>query len=520
MKKYILSFMILCLAPFTFASAASPQFAASAAGDGNNVIVTISNADGNSQVALYFKSTTDGNTQSQVIGTTDGTGRFSGTISTTGIGINGTTPVYTITNGYTSNSLNWPYQNGGGTGQITLSQPNAYIPIGQTLTMVISGGNGNYYISSNSNSGVASATISGSTLSYTGISGGSAIVTICGTGGGLCTSTTISTNNTSSNGLTISPSSLTLTPGQSGIFTVSGGNTPYTVTTVSGENLTYFANGNTISISGSLTGTRLLNVCSANNVCGSVNVMVSGSANNAVNLSPSVITLSTNQNGTVQLTGGNGSYSVTTLSGDSVSAQVSGNMLTISAQTSGTRTLNVCSSNATCSTLLVTITGNAQSSNVNYALFLAVNETLRLNMTGGNGSAFYLQSGVSSPVTASLNNSILSVTGKNFGTSIVTVCQNNNATCLPLTFTVNQSDTSNSGTGGPYTFNIDMWYGQTSSEVVELQKYLIEENYLVSDATGYFGSLTLDAVKRFQAAKNISTTGYVGTLTRGALNDN
>jgi hypothetical protein len=255
-------------------------------------------------------------------------------------------------------------------------------------------------------------------------------------------------------------------------------------------------------------------------MCSSVNVTVSGSANNAVTLSPSVISLNTNQNGTVQITGGDGSYSVSTLSGDSLSAQVSGNTLTISGQTSGTRTLNICSTNATSSTLLVTITGGTQSSNVNFALFLAVNETMRLNMTGGNGSAFYLQSGVSSPVSASLNNTVLSVTGKSFGTSIVTVCQNNNAACLPITFTVNQSDTSNNGTGGPYTFNIDMWYGQTSTEVTELQKYLIGENYLVSDATGYFGSLTLDAVKRFQAAKSVPTTGYVGTLTRGALNDN
>lgn len=496
--------MILCLAPFTFASAATPQFVASGSGDGNNVLVTITNAEGNSPVALYFKSNVDGTTHSQVLGTTNSSGAFSGTISTTGTGINSTTPVYTIVNGYTSNNLSWPYQSGNTSGQITLSQPTAYIPIGQTMTMSISGVNGNYYISSNSNSNAVSATVSSNTLSYSGLGTGSAIITICGTGGGL----------------TVSPSSLTLTPGQSGIFSVSGGNTPYTVTTVSGENLTYFANGNSISISGATTGTRLLSVCSSNNMCSSVNVTVSGSANNAVTLSPSVISLNTNQNGTVQITGGDGSYSVSTLSGDSLSAQVSGNTLTISGQTSGTRTLNICSTNATSSTLLVTITGGTQSSNVNFALFLAVNETMRLNMTGGNGSAFYLQSGVSSPVSASLNNTVLSVTGKSFGTSIVTVCQNNNAACLPITFTVNQSDTSNNGTGGPYTFNIDMWYGQTSTEVTELQKYLIGENYLVSDATGYFGSLTLDAVKRFQAAKSVPTTGYVGTLTRGALNDN
>lgn len=512
--------MIACMVPFAVTSAASPQLSAVSTGDGNNVVVSITGADGNSQIALYFKSNSDGTTHSQVLGTTNNTGSFSGTISTTGVGINSTTPVYTIINGYTSNSLTWPYQNAGSQGQITFSQTNPYITVGQSGSMTISGGTGIYYISSNSNSAVISVALSGNTISYTGLSSGNSVVTICGTSGGLCSSTTISTNTTSSNGLTISPSTLTLTPGQSGVFTVNGGNSPYTVTTVSGDNLMYFANGNSISISGSITGTRLLNVCSSNNICGSVNVTVSGSANNAVMLSPTTLSLSASQLGTVQMTGGNGSYSVSTVSGDTLMTQVSGNSLSVSGQTSGTRTLNICSSNATCSTLLVTITSATQTSNLNYTLFLAVNETIRLNMTGGNGSAFYLQSGVSSPIVASINNTVLTVTGKSFGTSVVTVCQNSNATCLPIAFNVNQSDTSNNGTGGPYTFSVDMWYGQTSNEVVELQKYLIGENYLVSDATGYFGSLTLDAVKRFQATKSISTTGYVGTLTRGALNDN
>lgn len=253
-----------------------------------------------------------------------------------------------------------------------------------------------------------------------------------------------------------------------------------------------------------------------------MNVTITGVANNAVTLNPSTIALTPNQNGTVQLSGGNGSYTVSTISGDSVSAFISGNILTVSGQNSGTRTLSICSSNATCSTLQVTIGGVGQTSNIQYSLFLAVNDTMRINLSGGNGSPFFIQSGGSSPVTASINNTVLSVTGKSFGSSSVTVCQTGNIAnnCLPFTFVVNQADTSNNGTGGPYTFNIDLWYGQTSSEVTELQKYLIGENYLVFDATGYFGSLTLDAVKRFQASKSISTTGYVGTLTRGALNNN
>lgn len=157
---------MLCSVPFTLTFAATPQFTVSGSGDGNNVLVTITSADGNSPVALYFKSSADGTTHSQVLGTTNGLGAFSGTISTTGVGINATVPVYTIINGYTSNSLTWPYQNTNTQAQIAFSQTNPYVAIGQSGTIILSGGSGSYYISSNSNSGIISAALSGNVITY------------------------------------------------------------------------------------------------------------------------------------------------------------------------------------------------------------------------------------------------------------------------------------------------------------------------------------------------------------------
>lgn len=54
--------MIACMVPFAVTSAASPQLSAVSTGDGNNVVVSITGADGNSQIALYFKSNSDGTT--------------------------------------------------------------------------------------------------------------------------------------------------------------------------------------------------------------------------------------------------------------------------------------------------------------------------------------------------------------------------------------------------------------------------------------------------------------------------
>lgn len=68
-------------------------------------------------------------------------------------------------------------------------------------------------------------------------------------------------------------------------------------------------------------------------------------------------------------------------------------------------------------------------------------------------------------------------------------------------------------TTGMYCFNTDLKYGMTSNDVKNLQIVLG-----VTPQSGYFGPLTLAAVKNYQASKGIITTGYVGPLTRQALN--
>lgn len=57
----------------------------------------------------------------------------------------------------------------------------------------------------------------------------------------------------------------------------------------------------------------------------------------------------------------------------------------------------------------------------------------------------------------------------------------------------------------------------TNGEVSTLQDFLQSQNYLSSEPTGYFGGLTLRAVKDFQSANGIVPTGYVGPLTRARI---
>jgi peptidoglycan hydrolase-like protein with peptidoglycan-binding domain len=54
----------------------------------------------------------------------------------------------------------------------------------------------------------------------------------------------------------------------------------------------------------------------------------------------------------------------------------------------------------------------------------------------------------------------------------------------------------------------------TNNEVSTLQDFLQSKNYLTTEPTGYFGLLTVKAVKYFQKANSINPTGYVGLVTR------
>ena len=60
-------------------------------------------------------------------------------------------------------------------------------------------------------------------------------------------------------------------------------------------------------------------------------------------------------------------------------------------------------------------------------------------------------------------------------------------------------------------------YKSRGEQVTALQTFLISQGYLSFSATGYFGILTLKAVKDFQRANYINPTGFVGPATRGMI---
>ncbi len=69
------------------------------------------------------------------------------------------------------------------------------------------------------------------------------------------------------------------------------------------------------------------------------------------------------------------------------------------------------------------------------------------------------------------------------------------------------------------SLNTNLYYGlQQNINVKQLQQFLISKGFLTGNATGNFFSLTAKAVKTYQGSVGISATGYVGALTRKAIN--
>ena len=68
------------------------------------------------------------------------------------------------------------------------------------------------------------------------------------------------------------------------------------------------------------------------------------------------------------------------------------------------------------------------------------------------------------------------------------------------------------------TFNHNLTYGTTGTDVSSLQQFLSDEGLYSGPITAIFGSLTKSALISFQRQEGINPTGYFGALTRSDAN--
>lgn len=466
--KYITKFglfMAVLVMAISFADSAKAQYyyygntptlSVNREGSGDSVRINVSGAQSYSPITLYRRQGTSLWTTITNFGQTDQSGYFSSLQSLGADNSNNPVEMYVVVGGQQSSTVQvYPWGYGGGCTYnceipygLSLSQNSVTVNTGNYAYVTASNYASGLYVSGNSNSNIASVSVSGSQVSVYGLSAGNTTATVCANNGN-CASIYITVNGQGGTGnIWFSPSSPSLNIGQSLAVSI---NSNYTTGSYSYNNSYYIAsNSNSGAVSASVSGTVLnlyglqngtsnISVChSSLNFCGNVYVTVSGSNSNYGNIwfSPSGLNLTSGQSSNINIyssSGYGGSYYISSNSNSYIAAaNISGSALSVTAYNPGSSTITVCqSSSSVCGNVTVNVTGG----NWNISLTFSQNN---VNLSGGqnasitiygNGSYYISSNSNSSVATASVSGNVLNVYANSFGNTAVIVCQNNPYAC-------------------------------------------------------------------------------------------
>ncbi len=415
------------------------------------------------------------------------------------------------------------------TSSIAFSQSNVTVGYGQDVSITIAGGTGSYSVSNNSNPGVIQGTINGASLTLHALTtSGSATLTVCSSDMSSCGVVNVTASATSSSStLVFSQSNPSVVAGQTAVVTISGGSGTYYISANSSPSMAQVnLVGNQLTIFGNSIGASLLTICASNGGCGVLPINITAQAVASLSLSPTSVSVSIGQSVTVTATGAGGYYVASNSNPSIASATVNNYAITVSGLSVGTSNINICQSGGQCTALYVTVSGMAvtvPATSITSSVVLTTGQGVNLFISGGT-APYYLSSNSGSVFTAVLTSgSILTLTGVSAGNASVNVCSSNGG-CLPIYVvvvpptSVSTSSSSSSSAEAKYMFSNPLKLGDQGSDVEELQTRLSQDGYFTGSATGYYGSLTEAAVKKYQAAHKLTPLGNVGPGTRAALN--
>lgn len=438
MKKYIIFAMACSMAGALFlvngASAATPTMTSVVTGSGDNVLLNII-GDPNSSVILNYLGVSS-IVQMSALGTTNGSGSFSATLSTATYGITPGSLFYVAVNGQRSDSMTWPYSTvSSGSGSIALSQTSASLTLGQTVTITATNNTGgSLYLSTNSNPSVANVALNGNQVSITGNTAGSTSITVCSLANtSNCVTASVTVQSTSAQPITFAQNNVSIGYGQTLSVSVAGGTGTYSVVSNSNPSLIQATiNGSVVNIySNNTSGSAAITVCSANmSSCGVINVTASATVTSStLTFSQSNPAIVPGSVASIIISGGSGSYYIASNSNASaVQANLVGSTLTLYGNSAGSATLSICASAGGCGTVLATVaipgaTGiTLGQANINLSMGQLFNEMI-------SGIGGYRISTNSNPSIASavINGNTAVITAANTaGTTNITICQSDN----------------------------------------------------------------------------------------------
>ena len=299
----------------------------SASQSGNNVILTITNADPYAVINLY-ENQSGSWSQPTNIGSTNSAGNY--TSNSIPLFFSGTSPIqfYVTVDGYQSSTIqvtsNGSCTSNCNTNNLSLSQTSVSLNSGQNNVVTAYPTSGTIYVSSNSNPSAATYSLNGNQVIVQGIATGSSIITVCASSGSQCSTISVSVNGATTTGITFSNSNPTLVLGQSQSITVystSNNSNSYYVSSNTNSNIASASlNGSTLTIYGQNVGTDTISVCqTGTSYCGTLSALVGNtSGSGSLTLSTNTLTLSPGQSGTATVSNAYGTLYISNNSNSSV----------------------------------------------------------------------------------------------------------------------------------------------------------------------------------------------------------
>ena len=399
--------MILGIPAISIAS--TPSLSMSSSGSSDVVQLTVY-GDAYSSVYLYFQKSSYG-FQSQSIGTTNSSGYLSTSLNTSYYGAILGSQAYVMINGQQSNTVTWPY-NGGynnyNTGNLSLSQTNVNLTVGQTVNISIYGGYSSYSMYPGSQN-IYLAAISGNILTIVGQGIGSDNLRVCNYGGGSCAtiyiSVTSGSNNYYNNQVALSQGSVSLMSGGNAVVTISGNGGYYVSSHTNPSIVTASLTGNTLNLYGNSYGSDNISICQTGGQCATLYVTVTYNNNyqpvitqTPITFSQQNISLSSGQSLNISVYGGATNYYTVAYNSNTSSLQTSLNGSTLTLTSLSNNSINsvvICSVSNNCSALSVKVNGgNVLGAQNNWTYCSSENQYCSFYGTqtvryGANGSYFY-----------------------------------------------------------------------------------------------------------------------------------
>lgn len=302
---------------------------------------------------------------------------------------------------------------GGGSGNTVVSKPgvslftnagsSVTVSAGSTAEYTIGGGGGGStfvsYNASTNDTKVATVTVSGSSLKITGVNPGDASVIVTDSSGA---SVAIAVKVPASALAKVeinAPTKITLTPGITSQYKVTGGKAPYRVA-VSAPNVVAAAAGmDAVSITAANPGTATVIVYDALGNSDSFDITVTGGSNVTLPLyttAPDTLRMSGKATSEYTVNGGTAPYVVTSTDAAVVTGAISGNKLTITTGSAGRGILNIRDSAGILIVVTVNILGD-------YVAPLYTTAPTGVTLAAGS-QATYTVNGGSAPYIASTSN--------------------------------------------------------------------------------------------------------------------